>query len=67
MTQNLLSSNPTSTPRGTSSLPLSLWSKLDISRQHQLARCLCDLIQRIRAAAAPQTQENRHDVDEREP
>jgi hypothetical protein len=48
-------------------LPLSLWSKLDISRQHQLAHCLCDLIQRIRAAAAPQTQENRHDVDEHEP
>ena len=67
MIQNLPSPNPTSTPRGTSGLPLSLWGKLDISRQHQLARCLCDLIQRIRAAAAPETQENRHDVDEREP
>lgn len=67
MTQTLLSLNPMSTPRGASGLPLTLWGKLDISRQQQLARCLCDLIQRIRAAAPPDTQENRHDVDEREP
>jgi hypothetical protein len=67
MTQTLTSPTPMSTPRVASSLPPTLWGKLDISRQQQLAHCLCDLIQRIRAVAPPDIQENRHDVDEREP
>jgi hypothetical protein len=42
--------------------PPTLWGSLDTRLQQQLARCLCDLIQRIRAVAPVEAKENRRDV-----
>ena len=65
MTQTPPSSDPVPPPV-TSGLPATLWRQLDSRRQHQLAHCLCELIQRIWAANSPGAKEHCHDVNEHE-
>ena len=58
---DLVPTHPLS-PTVASGRPPTLWGSLDTRLQQQLARCLCDLIQRIRAVAPVEAKETRHDV-----
>ena len=56
-------SMPSPSPSGSLQVPPSLWSRLDVRVQQQLAQCLSDLIRRMRGVPTVAAKESSYEID----